>query len=149
MLFRSMQKKSLSFTDAAISELWVIASAVEEILELSLDAFLRDDGEQAALVEPLKQVIDQLKEQMRIHHIHRLQQGNCSIEAGFVWSDLLTNLERTAAHCSNIAGCVTDMTPQSMNLHETLRKFRNGSEDFAQSFQSYVQKYSLDGKGNL
>ena len=144
-----MQKKSLSFTDAAISELWVIASAVEEILELSLDAFLRDDGEQAALVEPLKQVIDQLKEQMRIHHIHRLQQGNCSIEAGFVWSDLLTNLERTAAHCANIAGCVTDMTPQSMNLHETLRKFRNGSEDFAQSFQSYVQKYSLDGKGNL
>lgn len=144
-----MQKKSLSFTDAAISELWVIASAVEEILELSLDAFLRDDGEQAALVEPLKQVIDQLKEQMRIHHIHRLQQGNCSIEAGFVWSDLLTNLERTAAHCSNIAGCVTDMTPQSMNLHETLRKFRNGSEDFSQSFQSYVQKYSLDGKRTL
>ena len=101
------------------------------------------------MVEPLKQVIDQLKEQMRIHHIHRLQQGNCSIEAGFVWSDLLTNLERTAAHCSNIAGCVTDMTPQSMNLHETLRKFRNGSEDFSQSFQSYVQKYSLDGKRTL
>ena len=143
-----MRKKSVSFTDAAFSELWVITSAVEEILELSMEAFLRDDGEQAALVEPLKQVIDQLKEQMRIHHILRLQQGNCSIEAGFVWSDLLTNLERTAAHCSNIAGCVTDMTPQSMNLHESLRKFRNGSEDFAQSFQAYVQKYSLDNRRN-
>lgn len=143
-----MRKKSVSFTDAAFSELWVITSAVEEILELSMEAFLRDDGEQAALVEPLKQVIDQLKEQMRIHHILRLQQGNCSIEAGFVWSDLLTNLERTAAHCSNIAGCVTDMTPQSMNLHESLRKFRNGSEDFAQSFQAYVQKYSLDNMRN-
>lgn len=139
-----MRNKSLSFTDAAVSELGVIACAVNEILELSVEAFLKDDGEQAALVEALKQVIDQLKEQMRTHHILRLQQGNCSIEAGFVWSDLLTNLERTAAHCSNIAGCVTDMTPQSMNLHESLRELRSESPEFAQNFQAYRQKYSLE-----
>lgn len=138
-----MQEKSLFFTGAAVSELWVIASAVDEILELSLTAFLKDDGEKAALVEPLKQVIDQLKEEMRVHHILRLQQGNCSIEAGFVWSDLLTNLERTAAHCSNIAGCVTDITPQNMNLHESLREFRSGSREFQENFKAYAKKYAL------
>ena len=138
-----MQEKSLSFTGAAVSELWVIASAVDEILELSLTAFLKDDGEKAALVEPLKQVIDQLKEEMRVHHILRLQQGSCSIEAGFVWSDLLTNLERTAAHCSNIAGCVTDITPQNMNLHESLREFRSGSREFQENFKAYARKYAL------
>ena len=138
-----MQEKSLSFTGTAVSELWVIASAVDEILELSLTAFLKDDGEKAALVEPLKQVIDQLKEEMRVHHILRLQQGSCSIEAGFVWSDLLTNLERTAAHCSNIAGCVTDITPQNMNLHESLREFRSGSREFQENFKAYARKYAL------
>lgn len=138
-----LQEKSLSFTGAAVSELWVIASAVDEILELSLTAFLKDDGEKAALVEPLKQVIDQLKEEMRVHHILRLQQGSCSIEAGFVWSDLLTNLERTAAHCSNIAGCVTDITPQNMNLHESLREFRSGSREFQENFKAYARKYAL------
>lgn len=138
-----MQEKSLSFTGAAVSELWVVASAVDEILELSLAAFLKDDGEKAALVEPLKQVIDQLKEEMRVHHILRLQQGSCSIEAGFVWSDLLTNLERTAAHCSNIAGCVTDITPQNMNLHESLREFRSGSREFQENFKAYARKYAL------
>lgn len=138
-----MQEKSLSFTGNAISELWVISSAVDEILELSMGAFLKDDGEKAALVEPLKQVIDQLKEEMRVHHILRLQQGSCSIEAGFVWSDLLTNLERTAAHCSNIAGCVTDITPQNMNLHESLREFRSGSREFQENFKAYARKYAL------
>lgn len=138
-----MQEKSLSFTGNAISELWVIVSAVGEILELSMEAFLKDDGEKAALVEPLKQVIDQLKEEMRTHHILRLQEGSCSIEAGFVWSDLLTNLERTAAHCSNIAGCVTDITPQNMNLHESLREVRSESREFQENFKAYAKKYAL------
>ena len=140
---REMREKKLSFTDAARSELSVLTRAVEEILTLSLCAFSRDDGGQAALVEPLKQVIDQLKEQMRTRHILRLQEGNCSIEAGFVWSDLLTNLERTAAHCSNIAGCVTEITPRDMNLHESLRELRSDSEQFRQDYERYAGKYAL------
>lgn len=138
-----IQKKSLSFTDAAISELQVIISAVDEILMLSKEAFLKDDGTKAALVEPLKQVIDQLKEEIRTNHIHRLQKGSCSIEAGFVWSDLLTNLERTAAHCSNIAGCAADITDGNMNLHKSLREYRNDSREFSGNFQTYAEKYAL------
>ena len=74
------------------------------------------------MVEPLEQVIDGLKEQMRTRHILRLQQGLCSIDAGFIWADLLTNLERTSDHCSNIAGCVIDMAQGNMNIHKILLK---------------------------
>ena len=95
------------------------------------------------MVEPLEEVIDQLKEQLRTRHILRLQQGSCTIDAGFVWSDLLTNLERTADHCSNIAGCVIDMAQHNMNLHESLENFRNNSEEFRRRFKAYAGKYSL------
>nr|WP_325195360.1 Na/Pi cotransporter family protein [uncultured Oscillibacter sp.] len=138
-----MQAKQLAFSATASSELAVISSAVEEILELSLTAFLSDDLNAATMIEPLEQVIDQLKEQLRTHHILRLQQGGCSIDAGFVWSDLLTNLERTADHCSNIAGCVIDMAHHNMNLHESLREFRDESEDFREKFKMFAGKYSL------
>ena len=97
------------------------------------------------MVEPLEQVIDHLKEQMRMRHILRLQQGTCSIGAGFVWSDLLTDLERTADHCSNIAGCVIDMEQNNMNIHESLRSVRNDSEDFQRQFRAYAAKYSITG----
>lgn len=138
-----MQGKGLVFTDAALAELQIIASAVNEILDLSLTAFLAEDLKAAFLVEPLEQVIDQLKEQMRTRHILRLQQGVCSIEAGFVWSDLLTSLERTSDHCSNVAGCVIDMANHNMNIHESLRSIRNDSEDFQQKFRAYAGKYSF------
>ena len=136
-----MQEKDLKFSDTAVDQLSVISAAVSEILELSLTAFLNNDLEAAALVEPLEQVIDRLKEQMRTSHIIRLQRGECSIETGFVWADLLTNLERTSDHCSNIAGCVIDMAQHNMNIHESLREARNGSEDFKQKFKEYANKY--------
>jgi len=138
-----MRDKNLEFTDAAVSELALIASAVREILDLSLKAFLEDDMESSSSVEPLKQVIGQLKEEMRTRHILRMQHGKCSINAGFIWSDLLTDLGRTSDHCSNIAGCVTDIAHYNMNLHESLRKFRNSSEEFDRKFRQYTDKYAL------
>ena len=132
------------FTADAVSELQIIISAVNEILDLSLTSFLENDLTAASMVEPLEQVIDQLKEQMRTRHIFRMQQGRCSIDAGFIWSDLLTNLERTSDHCSNIAGCVIDMAPHNMNINESLRNIRNDSEDFKQKFRAYAGKYSLE-----
>ena len=110
---------------------------------MSLTAFLADDLKSASMVEPLEEVIDGLKEQMRTRHILRLQQGLCSIDAGFIWADLLTNLERTSDHCSNIAGCVIDMAQHNMNIHETLRSTKNDSADFQQGFKSYAKKYTL------
>ncbi len=138
-----MQGKGLVFTGSAKTEIEVISSAVNEILDLSLSCFLTNDPETACMVEPLEEVIDQLKEQMRMRHILRLQQGNCTIDAGFVWSDVLTDLERTADHCSNIAGCVIDMAQHNMNLHESLENLRNNSEEFRRRFQAYAGKYAL------
>ena len=138
-----IREKKLQFTGQATAELNVFFGAVGEILDLSLRAFLKDDLEAASTVEPLEQVIDRLKEQMRSRHILRMQQGNCSIEAGFVWSDLLTNLERTADHCSNIAGCMLDIAQQNMNLHESLREFRSGSEEYQRKFREFEAKYAL------
>lgn len=103
-----LRSKGLGFSAAAEKELKVLIGAVSEILNTAERAFSEKDLAAAAQVEPLKQVIVALKEQMRTRHILRMQQGHCSIEAGFVWSDLLTDLERTADHCSNIAGCVLD-----------------------------------------
>ena len=97
----------------------------------------------AGLLEPLEEVIDTLKEQMRTRHILRMQQGHCSIEAGFILSDLLTDLERTSDHCSNIAGCVIDARAHNLNLHETLRQAKTADGSFQQTYESYVEKYQL------
>lgn len=139
-----MREKELRFTEKAFAELKVIFGAVEEILDLSLKAVLEDDLEAAATVEPLEQVVDMLKEQMRTSHILRMQQGGCSIEAGFVWSDLLTDLERTADHCSNIAGCVLDIAHQNLNLHESLRQTREMSREYRQKYRDFEAKYVLN-----
>ncbi len=138
-----MIEKKIEFTDAAEAELDVIYSAIDEILELTNRAFAKNDIEAALCVEPLEQVIDILREQLRTRHILRLQRGECSIYAGFVWSDLLTNIGRTSDHCSNIAGCVIDMAHNNMNLHESLRAFRNESPEFREKFSAYTKKYAL------
>ena len=138
-----LRGKSLAFSAAAAREYDVLAAAIGEILDLSLRSFERQDVAIAELVEPLEQVIDTLKEQMRTRHILRMQQGHCSIEAGFVWSDLLTNLERTSDHCSNIAGCVIDAAQHNLNLHETLRAAHSDTHAFRSEFQRYVAKYAL------
>ena len=138
-----LDEKGLAFSPSAESEFDVLAAAIGRILDLSLDAFEHGDISVAAEVEPLEQVIDTLKEQMRTRHILRMQQGNCSIEAGFVWSDLLTDLERTSDHCSNIAGCVIDAAQHNLNLHETLRATRSEDERFRRRFEHYAHEYSL------
>lgn len=136
-------EKGLRLTGAALAELDVLCAAVTEILELSLTAFLENDLEAAALVEPLEQVIDQLKEQLRTRHILRLQQGVCTIGTGFAWSDLLTDLERTADHCSNIAGSVIDAAGGGMDLHRSLRELRSDGAEFSARFRRYGEKYAL------
>ena len=137
-----LDEKGLAFSPSAESEFDVLSTAIGRILDLSLDAFERGNISVAAEVEPLEQVIDTLKEQMRTRHILRMQQGNCSIEAGFVWSDLLTDLERTSDHCSNIAGCVIDAAQHNLNLHETLRATRSEDERFRR-VEHYAHEYSL------
>ena len=138
-----LRTKGLTFSKAAQRELDVLASATREILTLALRAFREKDMDAAGQVEPLEQVIDDLKEQMRTRHILRLQQGQCSIETGFVWCDLLTDLERTSDHCSNIAGCVIDAARHDLNLHETLRSVRHNDEAYRRQFDTCAEVYRL------
>ena len=138
-----LRSKKMNLSAKAMEELSVLTKAVDEILNLSLNAFLKDDYSAAGMVEPLEQVIDGLKEQLRTDHILRLQREECSIEAGFVWSDLLTDLERVSDHCSNIAGCVMDMHEGKLNLHESLRAVKEDREKFADRYEMYREKYTL------
>lgn len=139
-----LQGKNLEFSERAKREIDVMVSAVSEITDLTFAAFAQDDMHRAALVEPLEQVIDDLKEKLRTNHILRLQREVCSIEVGFVWSDLLTGLERVSAHCSNIAGCMIDMRMGNLNLHETLKDVKSEAE-YAKPYQMYSEKYGLPG----
>ena len=138
-----LREKDLRLTDAAMEELAVIDRAVSDILDLSLTAFLHNDLAAAAKVEPLEQVIDRLKERLRTRHILRLQKGGCTIDAGFAWLDLLTNLERTADHCSNIAGCVIESAHDDLDLHRSLREIRDGSDEFQERYREFQRKYAL------
>ena len=138
-----LRTKGLTFSKTAQRELDVLSKAVRDILTLALRAFREQNMDAAGQVEPLEQVIDDLKEQMRTRHILRLQQGQCSIETGFVWCDLLTDLERTSDHCSNIAGCVIDAAQHDLNLHETLRSVRHSDGTYRQRLDACAEVYRL------
>lgn len=138
-----MRDKNIVFTAEAQGELKVLTDAVSEVLELACRAFEEGDLEAATLVEPLEQVVDTLKEQLRARHILRLQKGDCTIEAGFVWSDLLTSLERVADHCSNIAGCVVETAHSALDLHEYIRGVKAGSAEFNERYSEFAKKYAL------
>lgn len=138
-----IRDKSLRFSAGAAAELAVMTDAVGEILTLSLRAFVSGDQDAVASIEPLEQVIDGIKETLRTRHILRLQQGECTIDVGFVWSDLLTNLERVSDHCSNIAGGLIDFASHDMHIHENLRAIKADNAGYQQRFAQYSRKYAL------
>lgn len=136
-----MCEKGIVFSDSAKAEMDSLSAAITEIVTLSYGAFVENNTEQANLVEPLEQVVDRMKELLRTRHIDRLRMGDCRIDAGFVWSDLITNMERVADHCSNIAGCVVDAKEQNMNLHESLKLLRTDNEFYREKYKEYTKKY--------
>lgn len=137
-----LQEKKIVFTPAAQKELHTLCAAVEEICALATKSYLKNDRILALEVEPLEQVIDGLKSHLRNQHIVRLKGGECTIEAGFVWADLLTNLERTADHCSNIAVCVMDAARNNMNQHAMTIRLK-GDAHFKEQCEKYAKKYAL------
>ncbi len=138
--------KEKALSEKAREELADIMAAVEEILDLSYAAFVSNDLHLANKVEPLEGIVDKLKDALRNSHIRRLQQGECTIEVGFVWSDLLNNLERVSDHCSNIAGYVMDNALHNMNIHENLRHFRQDDPEYKEIYNDYLKKYPLAAK---
>ncbi len=136
-------EKGIQFTEQGKKELKVICSALSEIVHLAYESFTENDIKKAYAVEPLEQLIDELKDSLRNNHITRLKAGECSIEAGFVWSDILTNLERVADHCENIALCIIDGEAMNMNAHEALRSLKKVNPHFEEQYNSFKQKYSI------
>ncbi len=137
-----LHEKKMEFSDEAKGELDMLFKATSEILDLSTRTFVDNDAVAAQRVEPLETVIDTLKSRMRNSHIDRLQDGGCTIEAGFVWSDLITNIERTSDHCSNIALYVIDAAAYNLNVHESVRIIKKESPYFQQEYEAYLKKYT-------
>ena len=139
-----MTDKNVIFSPAATKGLNTLIDAVKEILGLSLKAFKENDIEAAKKVEPLEQVIDDLRDELKKQHIERLQRQECTIELGFMLSDLLTNLERISDHCSNVAGCILEIAHNELDIHEYLKRVKSGDqEEFNNLFAFYQEKYSL------
>ncbi len=138
-----MNEKKLSFSNEAIKELTVLRSAVKEAVNLAFKAFETRDSEMAMLVEPIEQVVDRLKKKIRSRHIERLQNGECTIELGFILSDLLGNFERVADHASNIAVSVIELKQNNFDSHAYLNEVKHSSEKFDSLYQAYKKKYAI------
>lgn len=142
---KEVYDKGLSFSQKAKDDIAVITNAVSEILELATTALINDDLSVAKSVEPLEQVIDRLKRKIKTGHISRLRQGDCTMELGFILSDLLNNYERVADHCSNIAVCFIEIANDSFETHEYLNQLKSGDvEEFSTMYESYKQKYYIE-----
>ena len=139
---QELHEKELSFSDDARAELDVLISALEEIMEEAFGSFASGDLTRARSVEPLEETIDQLIEEIRMRHIHRLQTGECTIQLGFILSDLLTNLERVSDHCSNIAISVIEEYDSDMDPHAYLQDLKTGGA-FTQDLRDDLRKYHL------
>ena len=139
-----MQDGDVRFSEAAKEQLSYLYRAVCEIVSITERAFCDGDVETALLVEPLEQVVDDLRDEIRRRHVSRLQKSECTLEHGFLLSEILTNLERVADHCSNIAGCLIEMTAhESLDIHGYLRRVRASAPEFKESYASFSEKYSL------
>lgn len=139
-----MHTKEISFSDDAKKELKVAANAIFEIMGLTADAFCFNNISLALEVEPLEQVIDDMVDEIKHRHIDRLTAGNCTIELGFILSDLLTDFERVSDHCSNVAVCVLRIQDNVFDTHEYLNNYKNeGGEQFTKSFSGYQKKHRL------
>ncbi len=139
-----MVDKKLEFSTEAKHELKILSSAIDEIVQLALSSFTSDKLLNAAHVEPLEEVVDYLKDQIKLQHILRLQKSECTIEHGFVLADILNALERVSDHCSNIAGCVIEISQHdSLSMHSYLSAIRAGGDEFDRLYNEYMKKYSL------
>ena len=139
-----MHNKNIHFSDEAKKEIAVITNAVTEILNMTVDSFTNDDIELASHVEPLEQVINTLNKKLKARHVARLQSGECTIELGFVFTDLLTNYERVSDHCSNVAVYTMQLPSDKLDAHKYLAKIKNAETGtFVDDFNMYTEKYSV------
>lgn len=141
---QEMHDKKLNFSKSATHELSVLRSAVSEIVALAVKAFVEDDLSVAYRIEPLEEKIDSLCDEMKLHHINRISDGTCTLQLGFVFNDLLTNLERMADHCSNIGVAMIELASGALETHDYYNKLMEETTDqFKESFAKYDAKFKL------
>ena len=140
---RELQEKKLSFSPAGQEDLALLSSALTEILSLTAEAYEKNDAEIASRVEPLEQTIDGLVERIKDKHVTRLQNGECTIQLGFILADLLNNFERVSDHCSNIAVSVIEIKHNTFDTHQYLNRVKYGSREFTAQYEEYCEKYGL------
>ena len=141
---KEIHDKKIAFSQKAKDDIAIITAAVAEILDITVKTLCEEDVECAVEVEPLEQVIDRITRKIKNGHIDRLRQGDCSMEMGFVLSDLLNNYERISDHCSNIAVCVIEIHGDSFDTHEYLSNLKSGEgNNFIELYESYKQKYYI------
>ena len=139
-----IRDKNIRFSDEALADLAVLESAVQDIVNRTVDAFQKRDCYAAGKIEPLEEVVDGLVREVKARHIARLQAGTCTIEYGFVLDDLLTTYERIADHCSNIAVAMIEVSEDKFDTHEYLNNIKNGSSmKFEQRYEKYRDRYAF------
>ena len=136
----------IEFSPAAREEIAVLCAATDEILDLTEVAYIGNDITLAYNIEPLEQVIDNLKTLLRNNHISRLKEGSCTVETGFIWSDLITNFERVSDHCSNVAIGIIDVSEHTMNAHEVVKSLKAGNTHYNEKLEEYSKKYTISLK---
>ena len=141
---RELAEKSITFSAKAAAELTTLTQALREIVDLAFRSFVLNDIERAYWVEPLEQRIDEICDEMKTHHVERLQTGECSLSQGFVFNDILTNMERVADHCSNLAIAVIELHTNNLDAHEYVIQLRELREHhFDEYYELYVKKYQV------
>jgi len=141
---KEIKEKKVVFSEGAQHEIDVALAALSEILETASESFVKNDVQMAYRVEPLEEQIDYLCDTMKIHHVERIQEGSCSLEQGFVFNDLLTNFERVADHCSNIAIAVIELNTDNLDAHDYLINLKQlHAHNFDEMFAYYSEKYKI------
>src|SRR5699024_10070068 len=141
---REMNEKGLSFSSDAASELEVYQKAIRDVVDLTFAVFDKEDQKMARKVEPLEAVVNDINAKIKNHHIQRPQSGKCTIELGFILTDILTDFERISDHCSNIAACVCQVYDGELDTHQYLERVKNGdNQEFQQEYQRLKEVYRL------
>lgn len=142
---KELYDKKIVFSDEARYELNVLIAAMKEIVTSTVQAFSRDDLQMAARIEPLRELIGMLCDELKMRHVDRLQSGKCGISQGFAFNDLLTNIERVSDHCSNVAVAMIELESRNFDTHEYLKSVREmRNTEYKRYFEEYEQKYSID-----
>ncbi|MBQ5988698.1 MAG: Na/Pi cotransporter family protein [Oscillospiraceae bacterium] len=142
---KEIYDKKLNFSEKAQAELNVVISAVSAIVVTTIEAYVNNDLDKAHKVEPLDELIGDLCDELKIRHVKRLQSGECTLDHGFTFNDLLTNFERIGAHCSNIAVATIELSHDVYDTHEYLEKFKaENLNDYNKNFEEYSLQYKLE-----